>query len=427
MRNSAEGVRKRLGIFALAGLLLGLAACSAIRGGRGGDLDWLDPIATSTPAPFAQGAGATLIPTPVGGETPPAADAAKATLLPSLPASTAAPTPAGASLGYGMQIHGCGYPVEPALDLLAAAGFDWVKQQVRWEEIEPEYGLPQWDCIDRVVDGAEARGLHVLLSVTTSPAWSRPWQERGRPEVLALLGEFCLRMVERYRGRVDAVEVFNEPNLDREWGGQLDPLAYAGLLEWAYYGIKQIDPGVMVISAGLAPTRWNDWATAVDDREYLRQMAEAGAGRFADCIGVHFNHGTSSPLEPGGEFERQMLDYYDAFDRRLPLCLTEFGFATPDRTGGRLPSGFEWAATTSAEEQAQWLVDGFEWAGDHPEVVRLVVVWNLNYHADDGSGSCTDDSNVPYALWSPKGLMPAYSALRDMDKTAAEDGGDGAD
>ncbi|MBN1180167.1 MAG: cellulase family glycosylhydrolase [Anaerolineae bacterium] len=415
---------KRPGVFALVGLLLVLAACSAIRGdgGQKGESDWLDPIATSTLSLSKQDVGATLIPASVGGETLSATDVAKATLLPSLPAATATPTPADASLGYGMQIHGCGYPVEPALDLLAAAGFDWVKQQVRWEEIEPEYGLPQWDCIDQVVDGAEARGLHVLLSVTTSPAWSRPWQERGRPEVLALLGEFCLRMVERYRGRVDAVEVFNEPNLDREWGGRLDPLAYAGLLEWTYYAIRQADPDVIVISAGLAPTQWNDWATAVDDREYLRQMADAGAGRFADCIGVHFNHGTSSPLEPGGEFERQMLDYYTAFDRQLPLCLTEFGFATPDRTGGRLPPGFEWAATTSAEEQAQWLVDGFEWAGDHPEVIRLVVVWNLNYHADDA-----DDPNVPYALWSPKGLMPAYSALRDMDKPAAKDGGDGTD
>jgi hypothetical protein len=217
-------------------------------------------------------------------------------------------------------------------------------------------------------------------------------------------------MVERYRGRIHAVEVFNEPNLDREWGEQLDTLAYVTLLEWAYSGIKQIDPNVMVISAGLAPTRWNDWATAVDDREYLQEMANVEAHRFTDCLGMHFNHGTSSPLEIEGEFERQTLSYYDTLARQTPICITEFGFATPDRTGGHLPPSFEWAATTSAEQQARWLVDGFQWAGEHPGIVRLIIVWNLNYHTDD-----LDNPNVPYALWSPGGLMPAYYALQDMD------------
>jgi hypothetical protein len=391
-----------------------LVACSISGGNPGeeGDLrDVLTPLATAvgdvptnTPQPAAS------VGVPEATVSPLLSTVGPPTAEPASPQTTATPLK---SLGYGMQIHGCGYPVDPALDLIVEAGFDWVKQQVRWEEVEPELLEPDWSCIDRVVDGAEARGLKVLLSVTTSPTWSRSGRESGHPDILPLFGQFCLRMVERYRGRVHAVEVFNEPNLDREWGDYLDPFAYTTLLEWAYAGIKQADPGVIVISAGLAPTRWNDWAVAIDDQEYLSQMGEAHPERFVDCIGTHFNHGTSSPLAPGGEFETQMMDYFDAFGGQVPLCVTEFGFATPDRTGGHLPQGFEWAASTSAEEQAKWLVDGFQWAREHPDVMRLVIVWNLNYHSDDA-----DDPNVPYALWfpPPRGLMPAYHALSDMVK-----------
>jgi GH35 family endo-1,4-beta-xylanase len=406
-------VRKAATVVAVMVLVCGCASYSP--GGAGGDdgdlRDLLQPVAAGTRASSGAAPHATAAavePT----EVTPGSPADVPTLPPTQAPAVPTPPVAGAPVEYGMQIHGCGYAVEPALDLVVGAGFTWVKQQVRWEEVEGEvFGSTDWRCIDEVVEAAEARGLHILLSVTTSPEWSRPGTEMGAPDVLPLFGQFCLRLAERYRGRIDAVEVFNEPNLDREWGEHLDPYAYVTLLEWAYAGIKQEDPDVMVISAALAPTEWNDWATAVDDRLYLGAMAEARAGRYADCIGTHFNHTVSSPLEPGGEFERQMQDYYDAFAGEVPLCITEFGVATPDRTGARLPRGFEWARETSAAEQAQWLQDGLDWAREHPDVVRLVIVWNLNYHSDD-----EDDPNVPYSLWGPRGLMPAYYALQGMDE-----------
>jgi GH35 family endo-1,4-beta-xylanase len=340
---------------------------------------------------------------------PPLPTSGAVPVFPTLPSTRSAPATTLVHGGYGIQIHGCGYPVEPALDLVVDAGFGWVKQQVRWEELEPEFGNVDWRCIDEVVDRAAERDLKVLLSVTTSPQWSRQGQAGGAPEVLPLFGQFCLRLTERYKGRIHAIEVFNEPNLDIEWGDHLDPYAYYTLLSWAYSGIKQIDPDVVVISAGLAPTEWNDWATAIDDRDYLAYLA-GGVGDEAmpaDCIGMHFNHGVSSPLEPGGPFEAQVTDYHEAFGSQIPVCITEFGIATPDRTGGDIAEGFEWSADTTAAEQAEWLVDGLRWAERHRDIVPLVIIWNLNYHDDN-----TRNDNVLYALWSPWGMMPAYDSLK---------------
>ncbi len=383
---------------ALLAILLVATGCSPIGGGRGvrgpgdgrsgPDRPGWDEILTANPLP-------TFPPLPTVPPLP--------SLVPSPP-----PSPAPTPTEYGIQIHGCGFDPEAALDLVHEAGFTWVKQQVRWEEVEPEPGVVSWDCIDRVVDGAGRRGLKVLLSVTTSPPWSRPDREHGRPWSPATFGEFCLRMVERYRGRIHAVEVFNEPNLEREWGPFMDPTEYAGMLEWAYYGIKQVDPDVVVISAGLAPTQWNAWDVALPDDRFLRDLVSLGGLEWMDCVGAHFNHGTQSPLVEDGQFEQIVLGYREATGGRRPICLTEFGYAVPRDHG--LPEGFEWAAENTAEEQAQWLADGWQWAEAHPGVLRLVIVWNLNYWSDD-----PQDPNALYAIWTPQGLMPAYGALREAN------------
>lgn len=73
-----------------------------------------------------------------------------------------------------------------------------------------------------------------------------------------------------------------------EWGDNLNPSYYVQMLITASQAIKRVDPNIMVISAGLAPTRWNDWGTAIDDLEYMRRIG-SDAAYYADCIGAHFS------------------------------------------------------------------------------------------------------------------------------------------
>jgi len=321
-------------------------------------------------------------------------------MIPTLMPATLAP----GRLEIGVQVHGCGQPPDEAIELVAQAGFSWVKQQVRWDEIEGVRGAYAWKCIDDVVEQAYARGLEVLLSVTTAPRWARTWTagEPGPPDA-DLLAAFLTNMVKRYKGKVNSVEVFNEPNLAVEWGDNLNPGYYVQMLIAGSQAIKQVDPNIMVISAGLAPTRWNDWGTAIDDLEYMRRIG-LDTAYYADCIGAHFNDGTSSPLASGSPFEQLVTSYRTLVGQPKPVCLTEFGIATP--VNGKTPKGFQWAARTTPEQQAQWLVDGIRWAKSHPELVRLVIIWNLNYYGDDS------DLNSLYSLWTPMGMRPAYDALR---------------
>ncbi len=66
-------------------------------------------------------------------------------------------------------------------------GFNWVKQQVEWFRYNPA-GVYDWGALDRIVEGANARGINVLFSVVKAPAWARPAEDTdqgpGRPEHL---------------------------------------------------------------------------------------------------------------------------------------------------------------------------------------------------------------------------------------------------
>jgi hypothetical protein len=111
--------------------------------------------------------------------------------------------------------------------------------------------------------------------------------QNGPPEDAADLGDFCHTLAERYRGRVPASQVWNEPNLAREWGGwHPDPAAYVDLLRACYVGVKTADPGALVVSAGLAPTG-TGLPEAIPDMDYLIQMYEAGAAPYFDALGVN--------------------------------------------------------------------------------------------------------------------------------------------
>ena len=56
-------------------------------------------------------------------------------------------------------------------------------------------------------------------------------------------GDFCGALADRYRGRIGAYQIWNEPNLSREWGDEApDPAGYTALLRVCYQAIKAVDP-----------------------------------------------------------------------------------------------------------------------------------------------------------------------------------------
>ncbi|MGD9147580.1 MAG: cellulase family glycosylhydrolase, partial [Anaerolineae bacterium] len=137
------------------------------------------------------------------------------------------------------------------LGLIRDAGFTWVKQWFAWGDIEGRgKGQYDWSTADRIVDQVEEFGLNLIVRVDHEPEWAGP-----APGNIEHFADFLSAMANRYKGRIHAYQVWNEPNLAREWGNK-PPNAgeYTQMLKRAYEVIKKADPNAIVVSAGMAPT-----------------------------------------------------------------------------------------------------------------------------------------------------------------------------
>ena len=183
-------------------------------------------------------------------------------------------------------------------DLVSGLGFGWMKEQFSWSAISGSRGGYDWFRTDWIVKLAAERKLKLLVRLDKAPFWALADLTDA-----AKLGEFCGALAQRYAGRIAAYEVWNEPNLTREWGGKPpNPVEYVTLLKACYTAIKAADPNAIVISAGMAPTDQDDPAISTPDAAYYQGLYAAGGAAYFDKLGVHApgygNPPERSPADP---------------------------------------------------------------------------------------------------------------------------------
>ena len=311
-------------------------------------------------------------------------------------APTAAPPSAIAAgmFELGGQTHSLGHPAE-----MQRAGMTWVKFQHKWGSGDDPSG-----AVGGRINQAHSMGFKVLLSI---PGGEHPDTIDFQRYISFLTGVAALGP--------DAIEVWNEQNLNREWPtGQINGQAYVeSMLRPAYEAIKAANPNVMVISGAPAPTGyWGSCAPeGCDDWVYIGQMRDAGATNYLDCVGIHYNEGIIPPSQTSGDprgahytrYFYGMLDlYYGTFGK--PLCFTELGYLSPEGYPP-LPAGFSWAAETSVAEHAAWLAEAAVLSSQSGKV-RLMIIFNVDFTVYDGS-----DPQAGYAMIRPGGGCPACEAL----------------
>ena len=289
-----------------------------------------------------------------------------------------------------------------ASDQMRRAGMTWVKRQLRYSVGQDPASVAGW------INDAHARGFQILLGIVGDPnqLYSGGYFEQYANFVgsVAALG-------------ADAIEVWNEMNIDREWpSGSISAASYTDLLRQSYNAIKARNPNTLVISGALAPTGFFGGCSGAgcDDNHYLAGMAAAGAANYMDCVGIHYNEGILPPTATSGDprgssthytryFRSMMNTYSSAFGGARPLCFTELGYLSPEGFGP-LPAGFEWAANTSVAEQAQWLDQAVSLSAQSGRV-RLLIIWNIDFTGYDA------DPQAGYAIIRPGGGCPACDAL----------------
>ncbi len=197
------------------------------------------------------------------------------------------------------------------LDRMEAAHMHWVRQFVRWDEIEASEGEYDWSAWDRIVTAFTGRDLELVAVLINSPTWANTTPPRiqggeptdttdlsvsAPPDDPAAFAAFAAAYAERYGQTIDVYQVWDEPNLTAAWGG-LEPRAadYAALLQAAYAAIHGADAGATVIAAALAPTTENTTLN-ISDVSYLADLYRLGAADFMDAVAAK-PYGFDLPLD----------------------------------------------------------------------------------------------------------------------------------
>ena len=209
---------------------------------------------------------------------------------------------------YAIQAFLWWRPENAERDLLLAEemGFGFVKQIFGWRDIEPEKGNFDWEKTDFIVGTAlRYGGVDLIVRLDFQPEWARAGcSDQGPPNNLQDYADFVTAVATRYQGQIAAYQIWNEPNLAREWCDQSpDPAAYAQMLRVAYAAIKAADPAATVISAGLTPTGLTAAGRHAGRPPTWTRLYQAMGGDsegYFDLLGVHAA-GFAAPPETSPE------------------------------------------------------------------------------------------------------------------------------
>jgi polysaccharide biosynthesis protein PslG len=322
--------------------------------------------------------------------------------------------------------------IERTLDMIADAGFTFVRQIFVWSEIEPapntywseEHGVSTWDKYDLIVDLAEERGLEIVARLDKPPRWAREGQGHldefpdGPPNDIADFAGFVSEVVNRYQGRINYVQLWNEPNLGVEWGGQpIDPAAFAELLAAGYEAAKEADPEIAVLMPGLAP---NDQTGPenLSDLLFLEEMYEAGAQDYFDIAAVMVYGYGFSPYDRRVSFERnnfsrpiqtrEIMERYGDYD--TPIWAVEYGWVSlPDDWDG---DASPWGQPVTEVQQAEYLYHGYLRAQREWPWMGAMMIWGFRWASDpqhpDQVGNPTRGFRIVDHDFTPR---PAFDLL----------------
>jgi Glycosyl hydrolases family 39 len=156
---------------------------------------------------------------------------------------------------------------------------------VTWPYLEPHEGQFRFDTLDAYVSLAHEHNAGILLPLGLSPSWAsaRPSEKSvyqpgsaAEPRDHRDWRAFVRAVATRYRGRINAYEIWNEPNLPQFCSASVDQLIV--LTREASQIIHEVDPAAVVVSPSATESKGLTW---------LSEFLSKGGGQYVDVIGYH--------------------------------------------------------------------------------------------------------------------------------------------
>ncbi len=257
------------------------------------------------------------------------------------------------------------------IPVMARAGFGMVRETLIWRQIETTqgvYSIPKG--VNDFLANAEANGIEPLMILGLSntsvypellPFVKDPTEkltaekaEADFQEYLKKLYNYCNNVAELLGDRVTYYEIGNEynhpqTNIDAYPGHGVKNKAadYVRIMEAAYSGIKRGNPNAVVVGGVLA--EMNDGTGYYEiSSNYVEELYSLGAGKWMDCLSVHFYKHDYFPGESGYKAMEELKAVDDIITANAQkygdkeLWVTEYGWNSPQIDAEKKLLNLEW-------------------------------------------------------------------------------------
>ena len=180
--------------------------------------------------------------------------------------------------------------LEARLEAMQQAGIKWGRQDFVWKRIERNKGEYDWAPYDRLLEKCRAHGLLLCGDLAYGPDL---YDTRTEPGIQAYCA-FARAAAERYAGRIDHWQIWNEPNLGYHGG---DPDLYARLLAASGKAIHEANPKAKVLGLNMA------FCDVLWTEKVLKLVPY-------DCFDIICFHPYRNPNAPEDKFDWWVLDQY---------------------------------------------------------------------------------------------------------------------
>ncbi|MEZ5117525.1 MAG: hypothetical protein R2737_14790 [Candidatus Nanopelagicales bacterium] len=224
-----------------------------------------------------------------------------------------------------------------------------------WAQVERRPGRYDWRALDSAVATARRNRASILLVLGPTPTWAASRKAPGYdypvpgaaspPRNVTWWDRYVTKVVTRYKGRIQAYQVWNEASLLNFWNGT--PAQMADLTARAYKIVKKIDPKAKVVGASTTTRLVGSYQRFFPP--YLRALRSRGWP--VDVFAGHFYPpGTGDPADRAALIQLVQRELRRAGAPKRPLWDTEsnFGLAGPGTVPYRSITGAKAAAWTGA-------------------------------------------------------------------------------
>ena len=275
--------------------------------------------------------------------------------------------------GVGVNIHFIeGH--ERDLDMIAAAGFKFVRMDFKWMLTEQKPGVYDWSAYDKLTRNLERRGLRAYFIFDYSnPLHEEVVMEKDHftkreqkvpispqhPESVAAFARWAAAAAKHYQGRQVVWEIWNEPNIFF-WKPQPDVNQYTALALATMKAVRAADPQATIFAPAASEFPW----------PFLETFFKAGALEYLDGVSVHPYRPAKQPpetVENDYQKLRELIARYQPPTRRESVAIISGEWGYPTHVKGVSP---ETQACFIVRQQLSNLMNGvpisiwYDWKND---------------------------------------------------------------